>query len=229
MTQTYDIWTWPGWGAISAWASILALVTVFVAVWRFVRQRRQAPQFHLMWTILGTSRVNGDEYHLVEFVNAGRGFGYIDVLAVMNGHARLIEDHMAPRVLGSGQRFRLIITAPTVADVWLRTMTREPDDFVKMRFRWEPLVQGGNLWDQWVKEREAWGKRSPLQRWRDRYRPRPVAPHSQLAASVRAGKRANVSAVFGGERPAIMSNASAGTIFPNDLPYIGPAPTAPKP
>lgn len=219
---TYDVWTWPGWSAIGAWASVLGLITLLVAGWRLVVQRRQAPLFYLTWSVLGSANVDGKSYHVVEFTNAGRGFGYLDILSFVNGYVRLADEYRAPRVVASGQRFRILLTAPKLEDVWIRLMTRTPDDFTLMRFRWESLLSEGAMHEQWVKEREAWDRRSLLQRWWDRSTPRAVEPHGQLAARIRAGRSTGV--VFGEKTMRIASSASSGAFSSGDLPYVGPPP-----
>lgn len=146
---------WPGWTAVSGMAQVLSLATIVAAVWRLLALRRQSPLASLHWDRVGSMRVKDDRYHLVEFVNTGRGTLHLHALLLHDAHARIFEDYRPRRMMPSGERFRLLVSARDEKTAWVQAIYRDESDVTRALVMWKPLLPGSTHWLAWRTEADA--------------------------------------------------------------------------
>lgn len=218
--------TWYGWSAISAIAQILSLATIAIAAWRFVVQRRQMPIFALTWDFIGTATRDGHQFHLVEFRNVGRGAGEFIAFYAAGARAHLADGFLTPKVLGSNESFRLLITAPDLEAAWVRHVYRTTDHRARFQVRWGPMLSEGSRADQYRADQDRWDERSYFEVWRDRVYPRAVGPGQALQGTIRARHSPSTmeAILTAGDLTSINHSLLAGTDNPFKLPFV-PGPT----
>lgn len=217
---------WEGWGFIGTVAQVVSLVTIAGAALQYVSQRRQMPAFLLDWRVLGTATISAatgsGTYHLVEFRNIGRGVGHLIELQLFNAQVFRTADYRARSVLGAGDSFSMLVTTPDVSAVWVRAAWRVENDQWRVSACWAPLVWSGPLYEQWLGERAAHGRRSLLERWWDRSDPRGVEP--QGATSVRIAPHRlsdeRIAQLFPAPAGITVSSSALADAIPANLPFI---------
>lgn len=140
---------------MSGVAQVLSLATIIAAVWRLLALRRQSPLASLHWDRVGAMRVENDQYHLVEFVNTGRGTLHLHSLLLHDAHARTDEDYRPRRMMPSGERFRLLVSAREEKTAWVQAIYRDEADVMRVLVMWKPLLPGSTHWLAWRTEADA--------------------------------------------------------------------------
>jgi hypothetical protein len=214
---------WPGWAGVGAIATILSLATLVFAVARFIIQRRQMPLFRLSWEFIGTATADGKQYHLVEFRNVGRGTGDFVTFTMCGARAEATEGFLAPRMIASGQTFRLLVTSPDLSTAWVRWSYRTLDHATRVTFVWRSLIRTGPMAQQYKRELENWESRSYYDMMRDAARPRPVGPGGAPVGTVvySNGAVEKIAKLLDLDRPGeIHSSVFAGSEEPAALNYV---------
>lgn len=216
-----DFLSWAGWTGLSALAQIVALATLIGAGWRFILQRRQIPQFVPDCLVIGTAKINGLPYHVVEFRNVGRGPVELRMLEVFEGRIYFEETYYPPGIWGAGQSFRLLLTAPKLSEVWIRITHRTPDDRRAAKIAWYPLVRG-DLRTRWRDDVKQWGWGA---RFRQHVAPKAIGPGGALRGVFHGRRRHDVTVYWGDylKQAKIYSLGTLHNFAPTDLSYV-PAP-----
>lgn len=180
---------WAGWAFVGTVAQVLSLVTLVVGAWRFTRQRRQFPLVLFDWNVIGNiTLASGETYHVVEFRNIGRGTAHIRMMHFTEARIELTSEYRAPRVLPSGERFLLLVTAHKLEDVWFRILMQTPNDTRRMVWAWKPLMRTGQLYEQSEREWDEWLDRPLLPKWRDYWKGVPVHPGGAPRGAIGRGQ-----------------------------------------
>lgn len=157
---------WAGWAFVGTVAQVLSLVTLVVGAWRFTRQRRQFPLVLFDWNVTAHIR-------MMHFTEA---------------RIELTSEYRAPRVLPSGERFLLLVTAHKLEDVWFRILMQTPNDTRRMVWAWKPLMRTGQLYEQSEREWDEWLDRPLLPKWRDYWKGVPVHPGGAPRGAIGRGQ-----------------------------------------
>lgn len=131
----------------------------------------------LDWSVIGNVTLRpGETYHAVEFRNIGRGTAHIRLMFFAEGRIELTNEYRAPRVLPSGERFVLLVTAHKLEDVWFKTLLQTTTDTRRMQWAWYPLMRTGDLYERFDREWDDWFARPLLPKLRDYWKGVPVNP-----------------------------------------------------
>lgn len=220
--------SWPGWAGVSGIAQIVALGTFVVAGWRYILQRRQFPAVYFTWDVIGQSTTpDGDQYHLLEFQNAGRSTALISTMFVSGARFQLVEGYRAPTTLAAGGSFQLLVSAAKLEDAWFRITWQSVSDRHKVHVEWAAILPRGAMGERQRQEVEHWYKRRRFSvRLLAHIRGSVVGPGCAPRATVRRATRwkartMKIMTPADGTGPWFSAHpAGAGTL---DLPYLPPA------